>query len=1742
MKILARLALFSIAIVLASFIFFKPASASITEFFYNYTPVTPTLYGVKTASVTVHRLSFTPNATRNFLIIASGIVTTNSSGFPHVFLDIDNVNYSSTGTGSDTDNNPFGFIFMVNVSLAGNTNHVIRLSLNVSNAVTLASMFNATIMAFDINDTYDFGFYNNTLVDFPTSSTFRTHSNFSFNVPATDNYIIFSIAEFSSFDSNGDANNSLRTVVDGTTTNEMYFSETAVGSGTSPLSRVGGNIYFSVYNTSLSSGDHWISVDGREPYGGLYMRKVSIFALRNSLFRSTYSNTSSINNKITLSSSTVLANVTFADSGRFLVVGGTYIYGDGAVGCGDNTPPTCLGGTSSYFLDNVDQNMNISSDAVISGEIQNATYVWIFRKESLGGGTHTVQIKGALSSLGSSTGTRIFYFPQLFVLGLPNAPIPQWSINQSSISATYSSSDSVFNVTWTPASGESVAVVYVETDCNGTAINYTATNIAGNVWQYSSSLPVCTNAYWKSYGSSDGAVFNTTDTWYFTISKDSPLFSVEFPNGNPAQYPVVGSAQCSKVTADTGSNITIYRNGTMVAQGSSSPQTTSVKLGVDVYNITCTIDSSQNFTAGSSVDQNLVVSSGTPSLSLPITPSNSVPFPTQTTATGSGCPTDGADDVTCGLFRNDASVSNGEIMTFDAGTQTYKYNNTAGANWTSASVTNVTTINKGALAGSSSSQNVNFPINLTAMGNETNTGGSDVVYQEWCNETLMGQATDGNVSGSVQFGVGAYICKLNTTNAVFANYSANASIATSTATISKGALDGSSSSPNVNFPNLFIANGTVSSNIGDTDVNYTLYCGDILMGFAVNSNPSGSRLFGVGSYNCVLNTTSAVFANWTANSSIATSTGDVNKGALDGSVDAPPVDFPNLLVATGTENNIGDTDVNYTLYCGDILMGSAIDGNPSGSYRFPNSTQTCILNTSSDTFANWTANASIASITTTINKGSLSGSISGSDVVFPDPVDVVPSESNIGDDDVNYTFYRNETLVSFLVGSAPSADTSVLAVENYVYKLNTTSAVFANWTESSQITTKSIKVVNLGYTDVQVFIDELPENKTVNYPTSVIVKGNSTSTTSSPDFDLFIDGILQGSGNPVEITILLGAGIHLIEYNTSGNANWTTSTNNSLYVIVNATTTTRILLINGTASDIYIQVAKSWRGFAVNITACKTVKDETLTLLKNGTSTGTQIGNCTTEINTTMPKGVYNFTVDMTQANYTSSPVTFLLYVRDEDDFVPIVNETASTSWNASTNFTIDWFGTTSNATINITVFRNNTDSNLNYTLVKTDFTTDTINYQSYWNNLTVLQFLDEFDFNNPTSNAVQLYQRTPYVRSYSNTKEILISQNRWTFDFIINMTLNETRSQELAVVIPKSPYLNEWGTGTTTLSSVSVDGSVQNISYAEDSSNVIFMIGSLHGSSSLEYGSHTGEIVYLVSTGTGGSTPLAPPSSGGGGGGCSVEGKVCSIDKDCCGGLSCIANISTSTKTCQITGNVTAEEGEFRVFPVELFPPTDKDILPNTLLNLTTPITVQNIGNRTANYQSYFTCPSQIDILTGKETPVKNCADKWCYIVGQSAVLKIPPKGYATYSFECKVDANATIGETYKVNFCISDMATKKEKCVTISLPIKYASQAISPSSILDFFSFEGLSRALGIFDYGVLCFAGSDPSECFPYTTFPYTNLELGNYHLTKIPLIVVIIIAVAVIAVVFKKKPLWIVVLVLLGYELVRVLTSG
>lgn len=269
------------------------------------------------------------------------------------------------------------------------------------------------------------------------------------------------------------------------------------------------------------------------------------------------------------------------------------------------------------------------------------------------------------------------------------------------------------------------------------------------------------------------------------------------------------------------------------------------------------------------------------------------------------------------------------------------------------------------------------------------------------------------------------------TNATFSNfsYTGNSMQMNFTGALSS-ATGGGSVSDNVTF-NLYL-NGIASSS------NYT--CSAACLTSASLSYTNATS----GLYTLVFNTSGT--NNYTATS--LTAVLNISTGVIPFSLSGSNVSYSSSVSVTAAlTSHAGDADVNYTLWRNNTLVssGNGTSGDLSDTSLLAPGLYYYVYNATGG--GNWTVNSTGLTRYINVTKGVLTLSISGSNTTFPNVVSIAPSESNVGDADVNYTFYRNSTLVSTSNGTAPSGDTTTSDIGWYNYTLNATGG--ANWTANS---------------------------------------------------------------------------------------------------------------------------------------------------------------------------------------------------------------------------------------------------------------------------------------------------------------------------------------------------------------------------------------------------------------------------------------------------------------------------------------------------------------------------------------------------------------------------------------------------------------------------------------------------------------------------------------------------------------------
>ncbi|MBU1103391.1 MAG: hypothetical protein KJ600_02435, partial [Nanoarchaeota archaeon] len=182
------------------------------------------------------------------------------------------------------------------------------------------------------------------------------------------------------------------------------------------------------------------------------------------------------------------------------------------------------------------------------------------------------------------------------VLDALSSSAPNWTLNQTSIVTTYSPTTlSLFNVTWTDDG--SIDTVYFESNYSGGPVNYTMSNATSDVYNYSVVLPAGT-FYWKSHANDTSNLWNSTDSWIFTISQASSEVNLTLNETEENITINEGDSISLNVTLISGEgDLKLYNNGTLINSGSSPIGNSTTFDTAGFYNITAIYESTQNYSS-----------------------------------------------------------------------------------------------------------------------------------------------------------------------------------------------------------------------------------------------------------------------------------------------------------------------------------------------------------------------------------------------------------------------------------------------------------------------------------------------------------------------------------------------------------------------------------------------------------------------------------------------------------------------------------------------------------------------------------------------------------------------------------------------------------------------------------------------------------------------------------------------------------------------------------------------------------------------------------------------------------------------------------------------------------------------------------------------------------------------------------------------------------------------------------------
>jgi len=155
--------------------------------------------------------------------------------------------------------------------------------------------------------------------------------------------------------------------------------------------------------------------------------------------------------------------------------------------------------------------------------------------------------------------------------------------------------------------------------------NYNGTYRYVKVDQYSTTACMATYGYsyvdvvWaRNYASTTPTTsFGTEEIIQnYTINKASGGVSFSLSTASQVNYPTETNASCIRTAGDSTSTITLYRNGSQVASGTTSPQSEVATLAGGIYNYTCVIPATQNYTEATSASNILTVIPNTPNITI----------------------------------------------------------------------------------------------------------------------------------------------------------------------------------------------------------------------------------------------------------------------------------------------------------------------------------------------------------------------------------------------------------------------------------------------------------------------------------------------------------------------------------------------------------------------------------------------------------------------------------------------------------------------------------------------------------------------------------------------------------------------------------------------------------------------------------------------------------------------------------------------------------------------------------------------------------------------------------------------------------------------------------------------------------------------------------------------------------------------------------------------------------------------
>ncbi|MEM5866426.1 MAG: PQQ-binding-like beta-propeller repeat protein [Candidatus Aenigmatarchaeota archaeon] len=378
-----------------------------------------------------------------------------------------------------------------------------------------------------------------------------------------------------------------------------------------------------------------------------------------------------------------------------------------------------------------------------------------------------------------------------------------------------------------------------------------------------------------------------------------------------------------------------------------------------------------------------------------------------------------------------------------------------------------------------------------------------------------------------------------------------------------------------------------------------------------------------------------------------------------------PVIYPTQTIAT-CQKNAGDYSAILTLYrntsqvaqdSGNSISESLILGASAWNY-------TCLYQESENYTSSFVLNQFLY-----VNKGTPTLNILLNDlpndleITYPKQTNATAYESNVGDEDVVYNFYRNTSDSSFFISSGSFvSDVLLLGAGTYHYVYNTSGG--ANWTSASFTRTLTVNQNTSTINFMHLTINGTEGNKVYTYPVS-------TNTTAwfdaeafvgqAPVFTLYRNFTVIGSSNPVSDIGQLAAGFYNYTFYTPGNQNYSSAIKQFNLTINKADISPYLhIAINGTEDDSVYTYEN-----VTNATAWSTLTGQsgiTYNFYRNTSTSSVFIGSgsLTSEI-TRLGANTYYYVYNTTgNENYTAGSITRILTITKK---VPINLLEASPSW-----------------------------------------------------------------------------------------------------------------------------------------------------------------------------------------------------------------------------------------------------------------------------------------------------------------------------------------------------------------------------------------------------------------------------------------------------------------------------------------------